>query len=467
MEINNQQYIEWLTTIASVRLVFNSMEELEDLLDNHAIHSNGIKRCFPSLHKLRSAFRDLKGEVNQITDDKVSLDKLLMMYKKTSDFFKAHHMGRRTFSQSDVTELLLYFYPPYERKKLNAKNKKIFKEAEDEQINPPLLFLMMLKILPNYEGKSGDIRNIEEQFDLVLDILDQYTKEGSLFQTLPALSLARQEEHKSRVTLIFHTTQILNIFESFEIPHEVYNTSSQMKESMLKLNIEGFWNECGGENGSTEFWEITPAINKGYYFALKWTKKGANQLYGTQYSIVLSEDANGKGIAYMIAPQAITKRINGENYSDEDNAWYQFSIPEKEFFNQIELNRILPSQKWWKKLELTRVTDSQLLSSYQNWLEKSCEIIREDEKHQYVFFPEIYAITHDAVFLPTQEEEGGYYKVPKNAASGLEHINLHDNAGIMTMNGERYIVFDDLLLFIHETEENLKKYGITKVNGVV
>jgi hypothetical protein len=84
-----------------------------------------------------------------------------------------------------------------------------------------------------------------------------------------------------------------------------------------------------------------------------------------------------------------------------------------------------------------------------------------------VFFPEIYAITHDAVFLPTQEEEGGYYKVPKNAASGLEHINLHDNAGIMTMNGERYIVFDDLLLFIHVTEGNLKKYGITKVNGVV
>ena len=81
MEINNQQYIEWLTTIASVRLVFNSMEDLENLLENHSIHSNGIKRCFQSFHKLRSAFRDLKGEVNQITDDKVSLDKLLMMYK--------------------------------------------------------------------------------------------------------------------------------------------------------------------------------------------------------------------------------------------------------------------------------------------------------------------------------------------------------------------------------------------------
>ena len=38
------KYEEWLTTIANTRLLFNTVEEMENYLDNHSIHSNGIKR---------------------------------------------------------------------------------------------------------------------------------------------------------------------------------------------------------------------------------------------------------------------------------------------------------------------------------------------------------------------------------------------------------------------------------------
>ena len=66
MKQEPQKYEEWLTTIANTRFVFNTMEELEEMLGNYAIHNNGIRRCFPTGQKLRAAYRDLKVEVELI-----------------------------------------------------------------------------------------------------------------------------------------------------------------------------------------------------------------------------------------------------------------------------------------------------------------------------------------------------------------------------------------------------------------
>ena len=81
------KYEEWLTTIANTRLVYNTMAELEEFLDNRSIHSNGMKRSFGSYQKLRSTFRDLKVEVGLQTDNLVNLDDVLIQYKRAWRFF--------------------------------------------------------------------------------------------------------------------------------------------------------------------------------------------------------------------------------------------------------------------------------------------------------------------------------------------------------------------------------------------
>ena len=65
----SNKYEEWLTTIVNTRFLYNTMYEIEAMLDNHSIHSNGIKRSFSSPQKMRSAFRDLKVEVFSLTDE--------------------------------------------------------------------------------------------------------------------------------------------------------------------------------------------------------------------------------------------------------------------------------------------------------------------------------------------------------------------------------------------------------------
>lgn len=49
-----ETYEEWLTAIANTRLLFNTMAELEDWLDNHSLHNNGVKRSFKSVQRMRA-----------------------------------------------------------------------------------------------------------------------------------------------------------------------------------------------------------------------------------------------------------------------------------------------------------------------------------------------------------------------------------------------------------------------------
>ena len=102
---DTNKYEEWLTTIANTRLIYNSMDELEEMLDNHSIHNNGIKRSFPTLQKMRSAFRDLKVEVELMTDGFVHLDQMLLDYQRAWAFFR-QNLYRRSNPEQIVLELL-------------------------------------------------------------------------------------------------------------------------------------------------------------------------------------------------------------------------------------------------------------------------------------------------------------------------------------------------------------------------
>ena len=77
-----ETYEEWLTAIANTRLLFNTMAELEDWLDNHSLHNNGVKRSFKSVQRMRAAFRDLKEQVRLDTDEVIDLEELLAEYSE-------------------------------------------------------------------------------------------------------------------------------------------------------------------------------------------------------------------------------------------------------------------------------------------------------------------------------------------------------------------------------------------------
>lgn len=459
----HNKYEEWLTTIANTRLLFNTVEELEIYLDNHSIHSNGIKRSIVGKAKLRSVFRDLKIEAALMTAGVVDLDKMLMHYKKAWDFYK-NNLSRRNSPTQIALELLRYCYPPYQSEGLGKKKLAVFEEVTIQNINIPFLLLMLLKIIPGYDSKEGDVVNIAHQYEQAMELMEHFSEGGTVFSVLPSITKARGEKNKTRFMLLYHISQILDTYESFIDSENLYVTSSEMKASSIDLELDGYWNECEGKLLYTDFWQIEHALNAGSYFATKWHKDSTGTLIGTRYTLFLNEGQDGRLVMYMLHPESIVNRMKGKEYSDGDNVWYVTDMPESVAPSQLPFVRYMSSNVWSQNLPLTRVTDDNVIAQYDNWFKK-CDVRKMFEELEYEFHPDIYAVTKNDIYVPTGTE-GEFYKIPRDAVDGFNQIQLNDNVGLMKMNSTTYLAFDEMLVYIPTSRSSLKKYGIEKVNCI-
>ena len=463
MTKDETKYEECLTTIANTRLIYNTMDELEKTLDNYSIHSNGIKRCFTSQQKMRSAYRDLKGEVELMTDGIVNLDCLILNYQKAWSFFR-DNLYRRANPEKVAIELLSFCYPPYISRGIGAKRTAIYQQVIEQDIDVPFLLLMLMKSIPGYDSKGGDADNVELQFDRVMALLQDFAGNNSLFSVMPSITRAREETNKSRLMLLFHASQILRIYKSYADPANIYDTSNDVKASHVNLDIVGYWNECGGKLHNTDFWQIEDAINNGDYFMTHWHKDADNRLTGIRYALFIVEGADGGLIYYMLHPEAIKHRMKGLPYEDADQVWYKTDwLDERP--NELPLRRLMYSTVWWQDIKLTRCTHENVVSQYDRWMNGGCEIVKPYQQLEYDFRPNLYAVTQSNLYIPS-ENEGEFYKIPREAYDGFERIQIGDNVGTMVMNGKTFLAFDELMLYISTTKKELQKYKIERVNCI-
>ena len=457
------KYEEWLTTIANTRLIYNTMDELENMLDNNSIHNNGIKRCFTSKQKMRSAYRDLKVEVDLMTDGILNLDRVMFHYQKAWSFFH-DNLYRRANPEQVAIELLSFCYPPFIRKGIGTKRAAIYQQIIEQDINVPFLLLLLMKSIPGYDSKDGDAINMPWQFERIMALLQNFTGNDSEFSVLPAITRAREETNKSRLMLLFHVSQILDTYESYADASNIYDAANDVKASHVNLDIVGYWNECGGELLYTDFWQIEDALNYGTYFMTHWHKDAENRLTGIQYTLFIVKGADGDLIYYMLHPEAIKHRMKGVAYGDANQVWYKTDWLE-DCPSELPLHRLMYSAVWQQDIHLTRCTDDNVVSQYERWLNNGCEIVKPYQHLEYDFRPNLYAVTQNHLYIPS-ENEGEFYKVPKDAHDGFERIQIDDNVGIMQMNGKTYLAFDELMLYIGTTKKELQKYKIERVSCI-
>lgn len=463
MDKENTKYEEWLTTLSNTRLIYNTMEELEEMLDNHAIHDNGIRRSFPTLQKQRSAFRDLKEEVSLMTKGIINLESVLIDYQTAWDFYKKN-LARRSDPGKIVQELVAFAYPPYREEGLTPSKKSTYEMVLSQGINLPILILLTLKVLPGYNSKAGDVTDMPFLYGKVLKQMESITQGKTIFQTAPAIIQAREEEHKSRITLLYHLKRILDTYESYGEEANIYSEADDFKRSSVSLDINGYWNECGGEGNDTQYWTIEAASNAGVYFATHWRKSAEKRLVRTRYTLALFEDTSHRLIACLIHPESILHRMQGVPYAERDHVWYAADMPEDNCPDQLLLERLMYSEAWTSQLHLTRCRKKEVIENYQKW-EKHCEIVSPFAHLEYDFRTSLYAITQNHLYIAASNEEE-YYKVPRDAFDGLEQITLNDVVGTMEMGGVTYLAFDELMTYIPATEKELKRYGIELTHSI-
>ena len=463
MNDNDKKYEAWLTTIANTRLLFNRMEELEDMFDIQSIHNNGMKRSFPTYQRMRGAFRDLMVEAFEQTNYSVYLDQLLIDYKKAWEFYK-HKLARRTNPETIPMDLLNFFCSPNMGDTVPKKRQEIFRMAAEQDVDFTILLLLQMKALPGYDSKEGDVEDFAVVYEKVMQLLENFSGSG-VFEVPPAINRARIEKNKTRLMLYYHVLCILNVYRSFTKKMNMYDLSTDLKASLLPLDLEGIWNECGGTSQLTRFWQFEQTESNACYFATLWKKDADNNLKGIRYTIFCMEGDNGNMVVYMMHPLSMRHRIEGKAYSDIDHAWYTMPAPESLHPSELPLKRLLPSSVWKHEINLTRVTDEKTLALYNRWLHKDCVVIDVYEQDRYLFLQKLYAVTSTHLYI-SSENEGEYFKVPRDSREGFDRIQIGDNVGILKMGDETYLAFDEFLLYIPITDSELKKYGIERVKGI-
>lgn len=458
-----QTYEEWLTTIANTRLIFNTLDDLGIFLETSSLRSNGIKRCFPSLQGMRSAFRDLKCEVDEMTDGMIDLEKVIFQYRKAWIFYQAN-LSRRTDPAKVALELLHYLYHSFSKEDIGPKKEAIFRQAKDQAINVPFLVLMLLKIIPGINSNGGDVTDMDEHFTKAMDLMEQFTKDITLYTVLPAIEMARAEKRRTRIMLLFHVARVLDYYEAYVEQSNLYDLSNEAKYSKADIRLGQYWNECQGTALHTHFWEMEAIKGDGSYFATHWRKDAEGRLTGITYTLFFFGAPNGQLMAYLIHPESIKHRMKGLPYGDADHVWYQAPWPTTDSPTELTLTRMLSSRHWPSKITLTLVQDSKVVSLYESW-KSTCHIVKPFSHLEYDFRPYIHAITHDCLYIPSRQEDF-YYRVPKASIEGLEKATLDDNIGSMIMNDREYLVFDEILLYIPTTRAELKKYNIQKVDHI-
>jgi hypothetical protein len=460
MTEDTKKYEEWLTTIANTRLIYNTMDELETKLDAHSIHSNGIKRCFNSQQRMRAAFRDLKVETSLMTNNQIDLCELLELHKATWEFYRDFHL-RRTTSESFVIELMRYVSHPFCRSGVSKRRVELFDEIVKRDVCIPILILMILKVIPGYDSKGGDVTDMNEQYERVMALLDRFVADAPGINVAPAIAVAREEKQKTRLMLIYHVARVIATYQSYANTQNLYNAADDAKHKRVALQMNGYWNECGGKLLNTDFWLFHSNDSDGSFYASHWHKDGNNRLTGVRYCIFFNVANDGRLLAFILHPRYITNAMKGEETEARDKAWYIGEMPRDNAPERLTLERYLPSDVWPAKIELTRVTDEAVAGCYDGWF-GSCRIERPFGNLEYEFHQGISAITKQFIYIPTGNERE-YFQVPKSIHEGFDHIKLDDKVGTLEMDGRTYLVFDELMLYIDTNISELKRYGIKVV----
>lgn len=452
------KYQEWLRVIASTRLIFNKLEELEDYLDNHSIKANGVLRSYNTEQKARAAFADLCMYVDKMTNDEMDLEQTMKQYEEASKFYQ-DNLIRRKNHEKVVTDILTYFSYDSEKTHISKPMMKILKKMDSQNIEASIVILLVMDAWSTYKSKEGDAKSFVDRYNEVIKLLADFTNTNKYFEQIPAVTAAKYERQKTRIKLLWYVNWIIASYNQLD---DIYDVAEIGNQKRVHLDIDGYWNECGGTDGRTDFWKIEETSVPGSYFVWKYTKKQDGTVEKIRY-VMETYDEGRRLMTYFVHPKATRHLLDGIKYDTGDQCHYVMPMPD-DFYNVNEMIMVrkFNYKEWCEKISLTRVTDKKLIKNYEKLLKK-CPIVDKYSEYEYEFYASVYAITQQALYIKDLDTEE-LYKVPFRFHDSLSKMGLDSKIGILTTNKGKYLAFDELMKYI--SVKKIKKFGIEVVERV-
>lgn len=459
---SDQTLQDQLNHVVLLRLFCNTNQELSKYIGYKLSSNNSIKRVSPFM--ARGIFRELCWKTQEQLPDSLALEELLVEYEKTSSFFKEHIKENSSLLQEDsICELLKYVYIadyqlPAEKKDLHKPGAEII----EQNLHMPILLLLMLKILPSYTSRKGDVKDPVGDFHRVYQFLRRFIAANSMFDELPVLERFEKQvsdgTYCNRLFLIYVTSIALNTFSCYMNPQELYALNASVNEVRIMLNVdEAIWVEPEMLSTPSVFWRFERLATNDYFlyrYALNTEKK---ELVYIRYEVSFINDSREQLTLFVDTPASILPIIENKTFPDDVWAIFACKLDSWEMPHSIELRSLLPNGANFPAKKLIRLTEKNKEEQLMRCLDGAYAIKNKFPELDYTLLLYPLAITRDCIYIKDEERSEDdapvYYCIPKALNEGLEDITVKDAVGVLTINGRKYINFVPLMLCLEVTDE--------------
>lgn len=494
MERDLEKYIGNLSVIASTRLVFNTMNDLQEFMGSNSISSNGIGRSFKNEEELRFAYNYMCKYVKEVSDETYNLDDLLAEYKEASDYYKSDLSRKTDADKERLSRIILSENFTQFRNteiKIPTRYKKVIDHINQHRLNISIIVLLLLNVFNTYDSKKGDVVNMDEKFLRTIKFLEDNIETDYVLNVKPIIQIARMKStNKTRLSILVYMDKILYSSELFSTDQGRFESSLSYREQYTDAEIEGYWNITKG-NMSTDFWKIESGIYTGEYWVYHYRIVNGQNSF-VKYQMILSTK-NDELTAFVTHPKQMKKLIDGDESDESDRMWYKIRCrtikEENKKYNVINAEALYKSQSnsLIYDYKLYKVEKENVIAEYDNISKKATD---EYEEFAYYYERCIYAITREALYISAHEiklkKENGeyfleedntdkinnsdnnnkYYKIPIEFSEYLSELNLNSNVGriIFPKNKKEYLAFDDILRYI--PIDKIEEYDIKLVDKI-
>lgn len=452
---------KYLSIIQSTKLLCNTNTELGELVDYSISKGNGLTRMGgKSLFMKQSLLAGLARLVDERTG--LNLETLLVAYIQADDLYRL--IPKRYRNEETARNLVAYYCGTgAETSDIAAVRGKV----KDQHV--PLLALRLLDVLPGVNSRAGDVKDIEQDYERVLDFLRAVTAGGFHTEKLPAMVVAEHESRpgnteKNRIHLIYITHMVLDAYKSSATRYDLSRLNMNIAEAMFDPEIEGIWTE---DEESTVFWRLKPICNGYFMYRIK-IKQDIHQLSYIKYHIKFYQE-DDRVMAIVIRPRIINYLVKDLPIPGNMFAYLDCIITD----GLITFDSMSCNEPWFGLKQLTpsrRADDFQKLIDSEDWT-----MVDEFPEDAYNLEITIVAITIEAIYLKTKIDEdvtdcsGPYYRIPKSLNEELlDQVGFNSIAGVLTLSdGSVFLAFDELRLYYDvSTPEKMAELGIKVVDTI-
>lgn len=489
MKHDNQEDIQLrnkLNDLCLLRLFRNTKKEFGEYIEYNLTTNNSILKIKP--FTARCLYRELEKQISQDTYSELDINEILDIYKEASDLYIREIKKIHIDPETDIE--LLYAYLRYACiNNLDApeyNDKKLKKLLDALNSHPPVrlapLLLLMLKILPIYTSKQGDVKDINTDFAKLYHFFKEFAQNEPTVLEMPVLEIMKHDfdrcEHKNRIMLIHMTCCAINSFCSMMNSADSYDLITHINNNTQLPDIEGtYWYDTDHYNDTTTFWDFEQTATGDYFLYQNKFKLDLQEIYRKRFEMTLFNQWNSL-VLYAVESSYIPILLREKKQVQTDKqAWYKCEMDNCDFPLEIKLSELMTGKDILNIRSLTRLTDERMVEQINNWIEKFKTIdIKENStkmsEEDYEFRAVPFAITEKSIFVKLETEEyeekpDRYYCILKEINEGLRKITINDFVGILTTHKKRYVGFSPISLFLDVTDdEAIKKSQVELVDRI-